>query len=84
MGSGRLPGELHTNKARAAPQVVVKVGFGTHQPLSEMTGKRDMLGYYFRFDGVCIQSHGRLVLQAGEVPYVFLQVTNSRCFNCAA
>lgn len=47
--SGRLTGKLQTNRARGTPWVTVKIDFGSHLPLNEMTGKsRDMLEY-FRF-----------------------------------
>lgn len=69
VGSGRLSGELHANRARASPQVAVKVGLGTHQPLMKWLVKDvDMLGYYFRFEDVCIQSHGRLLCKLKKCP----------------
>lgn len=47
VNSGRLIGKPQTNRARGVPWV--KVEFGSHQPLSEMTGKsRDRLKH-FRF-----------------------------------
>lgn len=47
--SGRLIGKLQTNRARDTPWVMVKIDFGSHLPLSEMTGKSRDLQEYFKF-----------------------------------
>lgn len=47
--SGRLIGKIQTKRARGTAWVVVKVDFGSHQPLSKMTVKSRDLLEYFRF-----------------------------------
>lgn len=75
--------KLQTNRARGAPWVAVKVDFGSHQPLSEMTGKsRDMLEY-FRF-WVCLQSVPWQACFASWNSAPYISAYNSHCFTCFA